>query len=244
METAGQIKNQLKELRLKSMLENIDARIKQAIEEKSSYLDFISSLIQDEIDLRRFEKRERRLKQAQFGRLKYLKDFDYTFNPNINKQQVMDMETCGYIREKENIIICGPTGVGKTHIAKGLGIEACFKGFTVLFTRVFKMLENIYSAKADATVNKVIRRYLNPDLLILDDWGMRPFPEHLLDILNEIISERYENGSIIITSNRKIEKWNELFSDNIIASAMMDRLLHKSHSIIVTTGKSYRTGAK
>jgi DNA replication protein DnaC len=243
MESSGQLKTQLKELRLKSIVENVDIRIKQAIEEKSSYLDFLSILIQDEIDRKKSEKRERRLKQAKFGRLKYLKDFDYTFNVSINKQEIMNLETCDFIREKENIIICGPTGVGKTHIVKGIGIEACFKGYTVMFTRVFKMLETIYSAKADATVNKVIMKYIKPDLLILDDWGMRPFPDHLLDILNEIISERYENSSVIITSNRKTEKWNQLFTDNIIASAMIDRLFHKSHYIQIT-GKSYRTGIK
>jgi DNA replication protein DnaC len=243
METTAQLKSQLKELRLKSMVENLDIRIKQAISDKASYLDFLSILIQDEIDMKKSEKRDRRVKHARLGRLKYLKDFDYDFNPHINKQQIMDLETCNFVKDKENIIISGPTGVGKTHIAKGLAVEACYKGYTVLFTRVFKMLEEIYGAQADATVGKVIRKYLKPDLLILDDWGFRPFPNHLLDILNEVISERYETGSIIITTNRKIEKWNELITDQVIASAMFDRLFHRCHKIIIT-GKSYRTGVK
>lgn len=105
------------------------------------------------------------------------------------------------------------------------------------------MLEEIFAAKADASVNKVLKKYLKSDLLIMDDWGFRPFPDHLLDILNEIISERYENASIIITTNRRPEKWNELFSDKIIASALIDRLFHKSHQISIT-GKSYRTRIK
>lgn len=243
MQTTAQLKKQLKELRLKSVLENVDVRIRQAIEDKSSYLNFLSTLIQDEIDNRRFEKHQRRLKQAAFKKLKYLKDFDYSFNPEINKQAIMQLETCDFIQRSENVIICGPTGVGKTHIAKGLGIEACYKGYSVLFTRVFKMLETIYSAKADATVNKVMKKYIKPDLLILDDWGMRPFPDHLLDILNEIISERYEQSSIIITSNRKADKWNSLFTDNVIACAMIDRLFHKCYHIEIE-GKSFRTGIK
>jgi len=243
METSAQLKLQLKELRLFSVIENLEKRIKQAIEDKESYLDFLAGLVQDEIDRRKFEKRQRRLHQACFKRLKYLKEFDFSFNPDINRQQIKSFETCDFIKKHENIIICGATGVGKTHIAKGIGIEACNRGYNVIFTRVFKMLEEIHSAKADATVSKKIKKYNKPDLLILDDWGFRPFPDHLLDILNEVISERYESGSVIITSNRNITKWNELFSEKVIASALLDRIFHRCHKIIIK-GKSYRTGAK
>lgn len=243
METGAQLKIQLKELRLLSVLENLDARIKQALENRESYIDFLGGLIQDEIDRRKYEKRERRIRQACFGRLKYLKEFDFSFNPNINRQLIQSFETCDFIKNHENIIICGPTGVGKTHIAKGIGIEACYRGYRVIFSRVFKMLEEIHSGKADATLHKKMKKYIKPDLLILDDWGFRPFPDNLLDILNEIISERYEVGSVIITSNRNLTNWNELFSEKVIASALLDRLLHRCKKIIIK-GKSFRTGTE
>jgi len=241
MGTQAQLKMQLKELRLFSVIENLEVRIKQAIEDKETYLDFLSGLIQDEIDRRKFEKRERRLKQACFGRLKYLKEFDFSFNPKISSRQIKSFLTCEFLNKHENIIICGPTGVGKTHISKGIGIEACYKGYKVMFTRVFKMLEEIHSGKADSTVGRKMRKYIKPDLLILDDWGFRPFPDHLLDILNEVVSERYEVGSVIITSNRSLSKWNELFSEKVIASALLDRIFHRCYKINIK-GKSYRTG--
>lgn len=243
METGAQLKMQLRELRLFSVIENLETRIKQATQNKESYLDFLSGLIQDEIDRRKFEKRERRLRAACFGRLKYLKEFDFSFNPDINTQHIKSFETCEFIKAHENIIICGPTGVGKTHIAKGIGIEACYRGYKVMFSRAVNMLEEVYSAGADATYVKKVKKYIKPDLLILDDWGFRPFPDNLLDILNEVISARYETGSVIITSNRNLSNWEELFSEKVIASALLDRLFHRCHKIIIK-GKSYRTGAE
>jgi len=119
--------------------------------------------------------------------------------------------------------------VGKTCIAKSLGLEACNRGYRVLFIRTAKMLEFIYSGKADATYQKKLDSFIKPDLLILDDWGMTPFSDIMLNILNEVISERYENGSIISTSNRPFAKWGELFGEPVISSALLDRIFHNAH---------------
>ncbi len=239
METMAQIKSNLTALRLRSFIDNLEHRNAEAIQSKMSYIDFLLSLSQDEIDSRRFKKKERTIKNANLGKYKSILEFDFDFNPNINRKKIMDFATCRFIKQSENIILVGPAGVGKTCIAKSLGLEACSRGFKVLFTRTAKMLEYIYSGKADATYNKKLESFIKPDVLILDDWGMTPFPDMMLNILNEVISERYENGSIIITSNRPFTKWGELFGEPVISSALLDRLFHNAHKIKIQ-GKSYR----
>ncbi len=243
METSSQLKNNLKVLKLKSMYENLDYFVDEAIISKLSYSDFLLQITQYEVDGRRNKKRELGLKKASMGRFKRIEEFDFSFNPNINRQLIMKLVLCDFIKNGENIILSGPTGVGKTFIAKALGYEAVNKGYSVLFERTNKMLEDIYSGKADNTFNKRLSKYIKPDLLILDDWGMIEFNDTALNILNEIISERYETGSIIITTNRPIANWDELFKEKVIGSALLDRLFHLAHRLEIT-GKSYRSGGK
>ena len=243
MESSTTIKSHLKELRLKGMCDNLDMRNGEAIKHKVSYLDFLLHLTQDECDRRKFRKKELSIKKANLGRSRHLLEFDFDFNPSINRQEIMNLATCEFVRRNENIIFVGSTGVGKTCLAKALALEACAKGFKVLFIRTAKMLELIYSGKADGTYQKKLDSFIKQDILILDDWGMTPFPDNMLNILNEVISERYENGSIIITSNRTFNKWDELFNEPIISSALLDRLFHNAHKIKIQ-GKSYRQGLK
>jgi len=243
METNTQIKNNLKQLKLKCINDNLDYYIDEAINAKLSFSDFLLQLTQYEIDSRRNKRREAGLKKSNMGRIKRIEEFDFNFNPNINRQLIMKLVMCDFIKKSENIILAGQTGVGKTFIAKAIGYEAVNKGYNVLFERTNKMLEDIYSGKADNTFNKRLSKYLKPDLLILDDWGMTEFNDTALNILNEIISQRYETGSIIITSNRPIKCWDELFKEKVICSALLDRILHLAHKIEIT-GKSYRQGGK
>jgi DNA replication protein DnaC len=243
METNAQVKNNLKQLKLKSIYDNLEYCIDEAINIKLSYSDFLLHITQNELDSRRNKRREAGLKKSNMGRIKRIEEFDFNFNPNINRQLIMKLIMCDFIKKTENIILAGETGVGKTFIAKAIGYEAVNKGYSVLFERTNKMLEDIYSGKADNTFNKRLSRYIKPDLLILDDWGMTEFNDTALNILNEIISQRYENGSIIITSNRPIESWDELFKEKVICSALLDRLFHLAHRIEII-GKTYRQGGK
>ena len=239
MQTNTQIKTNLKQLRLSSFYEGFEEHIQAAIETKMSYADFLLLLTQEEIDRRKMKKQENLIKKAGLGRYHRLGEFDFHFNPAINRQQITQLASCEFIRKNENILFVGPTGVGKTFLAKAIAHEACSRGHTAIFVRTIKMLEAIYSGKADNSVQKKMKHFIKPDLLILDDWGLQAFPNHLLELLNEIITERYEQGSIIVTSNRPIEKWNELFSEPVVCSALLDRLFHNAHKIIIK-GKSYR----
>ena len=239
METYAQIKKNLKQLRLSSFYENFEHRVNEAVNTKISYADFLLSLTQDEIDRRKLKKQENSIKKANLGKYKRIMEFDFDFNIKINRQQIMNFSICDFIRKSENIFFVGPAGVGKTFLAKAIAHEACTKGFSVLFYRTQKMLDYIYSGKADNSEIRKIKQFTKPDLLILDDWGLQAFTNHLLHILNEIISERYECGSIIITSNRPLENWGELFSEPVVSSALLDRLFHNAHKIVID-GKSFR----
>ena len=239
MQSYTQIKQSLKKLRLSTIHENIETRTEEAINDQTSYIDYLLSLLQDEIDNRNHKRKELLVKKAQLGHFKHLLDYDFSRIPGLNKQRILDLSHCHFIEKKENIVFVGPTGTGKTFLAKALAYEACCRNYKALFSRTAKMLEAIYAGKADGTYTKRIDSFIKPDLLILDDWGMTAFSNEFLNILNEIISERYENGSIIITTNRKIENWDELFDEPVISSALLDRLFHNSH-LIEVDGPSYR----
>ncbi len=239
METTAKLKENLKALRLSAMYENVEQRLQEAIGGKLSYADYLLLITQDELERRKNNKRELSIKQGNFGRYKNIVEYDFDFNTKINRQEIYNYLNCEFLRRKENLIFCGPTGTGKTFIAKAIGVEACGKGFKVLFTRAIKMLETIYTGKADGSYTRKIQSFIKPHLLIIDDFGLQPFSDYQLNIINEVISERSENGSLVLTSNRPIEKWDELFGDTVVASALLDRLFHQSH-VVKMEGKSYR----
>jgi len=239
METYAQIKQSLKKLRLSTLSTTIEQRTQEAIEHQLSYQDYLLLLLQDEIDARNQKKKESLIKKAKFGRFKHLVEFDFTVLPGLNKQKILGFTSGHFIENSENIIFVGNTGTGKTFLAKALAYEMCCKNYKALFTRTAKMLEDIYAGKADGSYTKRMDAYIKPDLLVLDDWGLTEFSNQFLTILNEIISERCENGSIIITSNRAVKNWDELFNEPVISSALLDRIFHNSH-LIKMEGKSYR----
>jgi DNA replication protein DnaC len=243
METYAQIKQSLKTLRLATVAKIVEERVEEAIDQQMSYIDFLLLIMQDEIDARKQKRKELLIQKAKLGKIKPIVEFDFSHLPGLNKQKIMSFVSCRFIDQGENIAFVGPTGTGKTFLAKALSYEACCRNYKVLFTRTAKMLDDIYAGKADGTYVKRMNQFIKPDLLILDDWGLTPFTNQSLAILNEIISERYERGSLIITSNRPLENWNELFDEPIISSALLDRVFHNSH-LIKMEGKSYRRRLK
>lgn len=235
----GPIATKLKQLRLSGMLETLDARHQQAISGQWSGLEFLERLLEDEAERRAQRLLAQRLKRAALNTTKSLEAFDFRFNATINRQQLLHLASGDYIRQKRNVLMCGPTGVGKSHLAQALGHAACRQGFEVLFVNTHKMLQHIHGGRADGSYERRLLTYLRPQLLILDDFGLKPLTDPAPSDLYDVINERYEVGSILVTSNRAPTEWPDLFGDPLLASAGLDRLAHHAETIIIT-GTSFR----
>lgn len=242
MELKEQLTPKLKQLRLSGVLATLEARHRQAIDGQWSYIEFLERLLEDEVERRAQKQLALRVRRAALNTTKTLEGFDWSFNPSLNRQQILHLASCDYIRRKRNLLICGPSGVGKSHVAQSLAHEACRQGFDVLFINAHKMLQHIHGGRADGTWEKRLAVYLRPDLLILDDFGLKPLSEPAPADLYDVINERYEVGSILVTSNRAPSEWPELFGNPLLASAGLDRLAHHAESIIMS-GRSFRAAS-
>lgn len=240
MDSRSQLIPKLKSLRLSGVLETLEVRNRQALDEKLAYVEFLERLLEDEIERRSHKQLVLRLRRAAFTGEKTLEGFDWSFNPSLNRRQIQDLATCQWIERKEVVLIVGPSGVGKSHLAQALGQEACRRSFHVQFTTVVKMLAHLHGGRADGTRERRLATFLRPDLLILDDYGLTPLRGHEPEDFYEVINERYERGSLLVTSNRDYGEWPGAFGDNpLLASATLDRLAHRAH-LITITGASYR----
>jgi len=229
----------LKKLRLSGVLHTLDLRIKEAVDSALSHTEFLYRLCTDELERREHKQLELRLRRASFESAKRLEDFEWAFNPQIPKAKVVDLATCHFIDKRENALLIGPTGVGKSHIAQAIGERACRAGHSVCYVSAHRMLSQLRAARADQSYDKRMLRFTTPDALIVDDLGLRPLEGDEPIDLYEIIRARYERGSMIVTSNRALEEWYPLFHDDLMASAAMDRLLHHAH-VVVMEGNSFR----
>jgi DNA replication protein DnaC len=239
MELKHQLIPPLKQLRLSGILETLEARHRQAVDGQWSYVQFLERLLQDEVERRGQKQLSLRLRRAAVKTTKTLETFDFNFNPTLNRQQILALAACDYIREKRNLILCGPTGVGKSHLAQALGQEACRQGFQVLFINAYKLLQHLNGGRADESWERRLKSYLRPDLLVLDDFGLKPLQAPAPSDLYDLINERYEQGSILLTSNRPPAEWPSLFGDALLASAGIDRLCHRAE-ILIIRGQSFR----
>lgn len=238
-----QLTPNLKHLRLSGILETLEARNRQAIDAQWSYVEFLARLLEDEVERRAQKQLALRVRRSAVSTTKTLESFDFAFNPTLNRQQVLHLASCDFIRQKHNVLICGPTGTGKTHLAQALAHEACRQGFDVLFANAHKMLQHIHGGRADGTWERRLSLYLRPDLLVLDDFGLKPLQPPAPEDLYDVINERYEQGSILLTSNRPPAEWPDLFGNPLLASAGIDRLAHRAE-IVTITGASYRAQSR
>jgi DNA replication protein DnaC len=229
----------LKKLRLSGVLQTLETRCQQAIDQNLSMSQFLYYLLHDEVERRDGKQLDQRTRRAGFEGERSLEDFDFQFNPSIPRAQLLELGTCAWIQKRQNVLLVGPTGVGKSHLAQALGQRACRAGHTVLFTSAHDMLTQLRAARADQSLERKLLRYTTPTLLIIDDLGLRPLRGDEPMDLYEVIRRRYERGSIIFTSNRHTDEWMPLFGDDLLGSAAMDRLKHHAH-IVELTGHSYR----
>lgn len=239
MELMSQLTPQLKQLRLSGVLATLEARHRQAIDGKWSYVEFLSRLLEDEVERRAQKHLLQRVRRAAVNTTKTLEGFDFSFNPSVNRQQVLALASCAYIRQRRNLLMCGPSGVGKSHLAQALAHEACRQGYEVLFANTHKLLQQLHGGRADGSYGRRLAQVLRVDLLILDDFGLKPLQPPGPEDLYDVIAERYEQGSILLTSNRAPEEWPDVFGNPLLASAGLDRLAHGAETVVMT-GQSYR----
>lgn len=239
MSTTDDLVPILKKLRMSGILQSLELRCRQAVDEHLGHEEFLYRLLHDEVERREAKQLSLRLRRARFEHDKTLEDFDFTFNPQVPRTQVVDLATCTFIDRQEAVLLVGPAGTGKSHLAQAIGHRACRLGHKVLFTPAHRMLAELRAARADRSYDRKLLRFTSPDLLIIDDLGLRPLREPEPEDLYEIIRHRYERGAMVITSNRAVEEWYPLFGDALLASAAMDRLLHHAH-VLELKGDSYR----
>ena len=229
----------LRQLRLSGMVQSLDLRASQAIERQLSPIEFLALLLDDELERRSQRRLSRRLSQSGCNTLKTLAHFDFSAAPGVSRILIQDLSTCTFISRHENLLLCGPTGIGKSHLANAIAIEALKRDFQVLSRPTHRLLSDLHAARANGTHSRLLARILRCDLLVLDDFGLQAFSSQSIQDLYELIAERYERGSIIITSNRALEEWPEVFNNDLLASAALDRLTHHAHTLIIR-GESYR----
>ncbi len=229
----------LREFKLSGIIRTLDVRLTEANDRNLSYREFLELLLEDEVNQRVDNKRKRLYGGAHLPFEKGLEDFDFTFQPTVKKAEILELATGNFISKHENIIFIGQPGTGKTHLSVALGLKTLGYGLTVLFTTVADMITTLEQSRADLSYQRKIQQYLKPDLLILDELGYKSMAESTVEDFFEIVSKRYEKGSIIITSNRDFQEWGKIFIDKTLTGAILDRLVHHCH-IITIKGESYR----
>ncbi len=233
------LQSTLRQLRLSGLAQTLDVRLQEAAGHNLSHAEFLELILQDELVVRDERQIQRRVKAAAFRELKPLDHFEWSFNPSLPKKQIFDLATCRFVREHRDALLIGPPGTGKSFIVQAVGYQAIKLGFTVLYSSIFDVVRDFLHDEVLGEDDKVRARYLKPDLVIVDDMGMKQVPRRSGEVLFEIVMRRYETRSTIMTSNRPLEDWGKLIGDVPSATAILDRFLHHAE-VLSFSGKSYR----
>lgn len=234
------LSSRLDYLKLSHVAENYDAMAQQAAQKHWSHIEYLEHLLEGEYQLRQHRAVERRIAAARFGAIKTLDGFEWDWPKKINEAQVRHIFRLGFVAQKSNVIFMGRCGTGKSHLAAALGYHACQHGHSVLFTTAIDALNRLVAAKAAHRLRTEFRRYLAPSILVCDEIGYLPLDKPGADLIFQLISQRYEQGSLVLTTNKEYKKWSEIFNNDAgLTSAILDRVLHRAETVIIE-GKSYR----
>jgi DNA replication protein DnaC len=229
----------LKQLRLSGILDSLESRNRQAIEKKMAYTEFLALLIQDEVARREQKKLHSRLRRANFRSQKTLEQFDFAVNRSINQALIQELATGRYIQERVAVLIAGPCGTGKSHLAQALGHGAVRQGYDVLFTTQTQLLGSLHAARATATFERRFQTLARVAVLIIDDFGLKPLRTPQDEDFHDLIAERYEQAATLVTSNLDFAEWGDAFPNRLLGAATLDRLRHAAYRVILE-GDSYR----
>ena len=234
------LKKCLNSLKLPYTRDNYEIVGNSAARKKWTHVHYLAELIKQESNLRQDRIIQRRIRMARFPVVKTLDQFNWSWPKKINQAQIQNLFRLKFIEDKSNVVFIGGVGLGKTHLASALGYQACLKGNTVLFASAIDTINNLVAAQHAGTLKQELKKHLRPSLVILDELGYLPIDKNGADLLFQIISGRYERGSIVITTNRVFKDWSQIFNnDSTLTSALLDRLLHHTEAVVVE-GKSYR----
>lgn len=238
------LRRHLDELKLRAFLDHYDSAAKQAAQLQWDHVHYLAQLAEQEVNLRRDRSIQRRIKQARFPVVKSIEGFDWNWPQKINRMQVQDLFRLGFIQHNTNIIFLGGVGLGKTHLSTALAYQACLKGHSVLFASAIDIINTLAAAQSTGRLKAELHKYLKPTILLIDELGYLPVDKNGADLLFQVISQRYERGPIVLTTNKQFKKWPEIFNnDSTLTSAVLDRLLHHAETVVIE-GKSYRMKGK
>jgi DNA replication protein DnaC len=239
----ARVEDHLQRLRLHSVAARLDAVLSDAARKEPTFLDFLDGLLREELDAKQKRRIEMGVKIAHFPVVKTLDEFDYKFQPSVDGKLVRELATGRFLAQTENVLMFGPPGVGKTHLAIALGRAVIESGFSTLFVTATALLAALSKAHAEGHFADQLAFFAKPKLLIIDELGYLPLERASAHLFFQLVARRYERGSILLTTNQPVTEWGQVFGDETIAAAILDRLLHHSHTLVIK-GESYRLKSK